>query len=110
MDQDFGESQYTDEQILAFKEEFVKRRLRHRIVVAAVVPVLVVAGLVRSGFLRLPELWVLLLLTIIVAAIGLNLWIWRCPACNAWLGSAWGGVEYCPSCGLDLGGDLRLHL
>ena len=98
---------YTEQQLREFRDKFSKRK---KTLLLVVIPVaLFFSGLVWAGSEnKIPpgiliqfEMYLKPIGACIVAAIGLFSWkIWRCPACEKYLGK--GMKSYCPHCGVQL--------
>jgi hypothetical protein len=101
---------YTEQQKLAFKEQFsvIKKRqyMGAAPIIATLIPALV--GEVRNwqgSIVGLPySVFALAFPITVFSVLAFSFWNWRCPACNRYLGSGGGlqGPTSCPNCGVAL--------
>jgi hypothetical protein len=97
--------EYTDEQLVSFKQQFALSRRRQIIMVIPLLGFFIAVGLLtdrKTGLLlgvpravTLPAFFLVL-----GAAILFSLRNWRCPACKKYLGS--GRHRFCSNCGVAL--------
>lgn len=99
-------TQYSPQQLVAFKEEFAAKRRRQLLAaipgIAGVLAIAVLGeatGGIRFGLA--PAMWQPLGIGIIVGVVGFSLYNWRCPACGRYLGRGW-NPAYCAKCGIAL--------
>ena len=89
---------YRNDELL---REFEHRKGLHQAAAVVMMVALVLVVLVsqpNTAFLNRPGTWWSgIMLGLLLAAFGMNLFHWRCPACKRFLGTAWNPPS-CPSC------------
>jgi ribosomal protein S27AE len=96
--------QYSDEEIIQFKNEFARKRQKQIFLALPIFIFLIITVFFPSYFKSLGLTQNTLkwgLMYYAVFAVGLSLLNWRCPACGKYLGrSFW--IKFCSKCGVPL--------
>jgi hypothetical protein len=102
--------EYTEEQIIKYRQEFKKRRSRRIIIFWFALVFLLVIGFIVMPImdkLGVPRLtWAPFVYLIMFGIIALIAFVWRCPACNGLLGDVF-TTRYCSKCGFKFTRDER---
>ena len=99
--------EYTDQQRAAFKDAYAKRLRKHVFMIVLLFAVMMPLPFIEddANFFGLSGA-VLGPISFLVIAVGWVIFegrIWRCPACDKYLGRAF-NPKRCPKCGIELRG------